>query len=301
MGLALVVGRVLITGSGGFAGRALCKALAESTWQVTPLTRQQCDLTRDDIMPFCAGQVAIIHLAGRAHRGGSKQTFERENLFATQRLVEAAKQAGVKRFIFASSIGVLGGATTHKAFSEVDTPNPHTPYAESKWQAEQWLQQQANDGFSVVTLRLPLMVGASPKGNLSQLQNIIRRGWPLPLGSIHNRRDLLSLGNFCEAVARLLAQENPAPHQLFLLADGTPVSTPHLVQTMAHAMGKPAFLLPCPVWLLALVGKLAGKQRMVQSLTASLEIDSSAIRMALNWQPRQTTEAAIQKAFGGSA
>ena len=218
--------------------------------------------------------------------------YRATNTEATLNLARQASQAGVKRFVFISTIKVNGeGRDT--AYRETDVPVPEDAYAISKWEAEQGLQQIAREtGLEVVILRPPLVYGPGVKANFLRLMKTIQRGWPLPLGAIRNRRSLLYLGNFVDAI-RLCVEHPAAAGQTFLLDDGQAVSTPELIRAVARAMGRPARLLAVPVGVLAFMGALLGKRAAVARLTGSLHVDSSAIRSRLGWTPPYSMEAGL--------
>jgi UDP-glucose 4-epimerase len=239
-----------------------------------------------------AGCDVIVHLAARVHVMDDKASdplaeFREVNTEGTLNLARQAAQAGVKRFVFTSTIKV-NGEGRDAAYRETDTPAPADPYAISKWEAEQGLHSIAQEtGLEVVILRPPLVYGPGVKANFLRLMRTVARGWPLPLGAIRNRRSLLYLGNFVDAI-RLCVEHAGAAGQTFLLDDGEPVSTPDLIRALAHAMGRPARLLAVPVGVLELAGALLGKRAAVARLTGSLYVDSSAIRSRLGWSPPYT-------------
>ncbi len=195
----------------------------------------------------------------------------------------------MKRFIFISTIKVNGeGRDT--AYRETDVPAPEDAYAISKWEAEQGLQRIAREtGLEVVILRPPLVYGPGVKANFLRLMRTVEKGWPLPLGAVRNRRSLLYLGNFVDAI-RACVEHPAAAGQTFLLDDGEPVSTPELIRALARAMDRPARLLAVPVAALEFAGALLGKRAAVARLTGSLYVDSSAIRSRLGWTPPHTMQ-----------
>lgn len=248
------------------------------------------DLAEQKNYSMLDGVHVVVHLAGRAHilkdvAADPLAEFRRANVYATARLAKAAADYGVRRFIFISSIGVNGNTSYHQAFVESSPPAPHNPYATSKWEGEQALYRVAQDtGLEVVVLRPPLVYGPGAKGNFHRLMQLVRRGWPLPLGAIRNRRSLLYLGNLVNAI-RLCVEHPAAAGQTFLLDDGEAVSTPQLIRSLAFAMGRRARLVAVPVSALRLAGALFGQHTAVAQLTDSLVIDSSAIRARLGWVP----------------
>ncbi|HBU29985.1 MAG: NAD-dependent dehydratase [Thiobacillus sp. GWE1_62_9] len=299
--------RVLVTGANGFVGRVLCEDLeANAHVMVRALRRGTCragevavgeiDVTTD-WRPALAGCDAVVHLAARVHvmnetAQNTLTLYRTTNTDATLNLARQAAQAGVKRFVFVSTIKV-NGEGRDDPYRETDAPTPEDAYAISKWEAEQGLQQIAREtGLEVVVLRPPLVYGPGVKANFQRLLDTVARGWPLPLGAIRNRRSLLYLGNFVDAI-RLCVEHPAAAGQTFLIDDGQPVSTPELIRAVAHAMGRPARLLAVPVGVLEFAGALLGKRAAIARLTGSLWLDSSLIRMRLGWTPPYSMEAGL--------
>ncbi len=299
--------KVLVTGATGFVGSALCGQLRAVGHTVIAAVRRSPRLPDEvaigEMSSFVnwrsvlAGCDTVIHLAARVHiMNDTAQDplvlYRATNTEATLNLARQATQAGVKRFVFISTIKVNGeGRDT--AYRETDVPAPEDAYAISKWEAEQGLQQIAREtGLEVVILRPPLVYGPGVKANFLRLMKTIQRGWPLPLGAIRNRRSLLYLGNFADAI-RVCVEHPAAAGQIFLLDDGQAVSTPELIRAVARAMGRPVRLLPVPVGVLAFMGALLGKRAAVARLTGSLHVDGSAIRTRLGWTPPYSMEAGL--------
>jgi UDP-glucose 4-epimerase len=296
--------RVLVTGATGFVGRALCEHLTASGLHVIPAVRREAGLADEVVVGdlgsstgwhmALTGCDAVVHLAARVHvmddtAQDPLALYRETNTDATLNLARQAAAVGVKRLVYISSVKV-NGEGGDAPYRETDTPAPEDAYAMSKWQAEQGLGQIAQEtGLEVVILRPPLVYGPGVKANFVQLMRMVERGWPLPLGAIHNRRSLLYLGNFVDAI-RLCIEHPAAAGQTFLLDDGQAVSTPELIRALAHAMGRPARLLPVPVKVLELAGVLLGKRAAVARLVGSLYVDSSAIRSRLGWTPPNTLQ-----------
>lgn len=296
--------KALITGATGFVGHALCIDLASHGHRVKPAVRRKTGIEDEAIVgdingttdwaAALAGCDAVVHLAARVHvMSDTSQNplalYRATNTDATLNLARQAAQAGVRRFVFISTIKV-NGEGRDAPYRETDAVAPEDAYAISKWEAEQGLRQIAADtGLEVVTLRPPLVYGPGVKANFQRLIRVVEKGWPLPLGAIRNRRSLLYLGNFVDAI-RLCVEHPAAAGQTFLLDDGEPVSTPELVRAVARAMGRPARLLAVPVWMLEASGTLLGKRAAVARLTGSLFVDGSAIRSRLGWRPPFTLE-----------
>jgi nucleoside-diphosphate-sugar epimerase len=246
-----------------------------------------------------SGIDAVVHLAGRAHvlnddANESKRLYWQANVEVLEGLAQAAVSAGVRRFVFASSIKVNGEETHGAPFKADQRPAPEDAYGESKLAAEQRLTEISGRYMEWVVLRPPLMYGPGVRGNMARLFDIADRGWPVPFGSIRNARDLLYVGSFADLIVRSVSAP-AAANRVFLARDGEPLSTPDLVRAIAHALGKRPLLLPCPVSLLELAGRLAGRASEVRRLTGDLEIDDSETRRLLEWAPRATPDDAMKQ------
>lgn len=310
--------KILVTGAAGFVGRALCDHLIRHNHVVLPAVRSVSELPGEMIVGNIDGLTnwtavlancdAVVHLAARVHVMDDTELnplslYRTTNTAGTLGIARQAAQAGVKRFVFISTIKVNGeGHDT--PYRETDMAAPEDAYAISKWEAEQGLRQIAADtGLEVVILRPPLVYGPGVKANFMRLIQIIKRGCPLPLGAIRNQRSLLYLGNFVDAI-RLCVEHPAAVGQTFLLDDGEPVSTPELIRAVARALGRPARLRALPVWMLEAAGTLLGKRAAVARLTGSLFVDSSVIRSRLGWVPPFTLEqglAATAETYRGAS
>jgi UDP-glucose 4-epimerase len=297
----------MVSGANGFVGRALCSHLDSYRHSVVPAVRRTAGLAGEvvigdidcmtDWTAALDGCDAVVHLAARVHvmhdtTQDPLALYRATNTEATLNLARQSAQAGVKRFIFISTIKV-NGEGRDAPYRETDTPAPEDAYAISKWEAEQGLVRIAQEtGLEVVILRPPLVYGPGVKANFVRLMQGIQKGWPLPLGAIRNKRSLLYLGNFVDAI-RVCVEHPAAAGQTFLLDDGQPVSTPELIHAVARAMDRPARLISVPVGMLQLVGALLGKRTAVSRLTGSLWVDSSLIRTRLDWMPPYSMEAGL--------
>jgi nucleoside-diphosphate-sugar epimerase len=300
---------LLVTGAEGFVGSRLCHVAAAQGFSVAAAIRGSCSTVFDgrirvvpvgdialdvDWMPALRGIDVVIHLAGRAHlrngpSGMSLREFRRVNVDGTRRLAEAAARAGGERVVYVSSIKVNGEATEERPFTEADPPVPQDPYAVSKWEAEVLLRDLSErTGMGVVMVRPPLVYGPGVKGNLLTLMRHIDKGVPLPLGNIDNSRSLIALDNLVDALI-LVSSVSAAVGETYLVSDERTVSTGELGRCIAHAMGKKVRLIGIPRSLArALTGLFPPSMPLVQRLTGSLVVDSSKIRRALGWAPRQT-------------
>jgi len=305
--------KILITGAAGFVGRTLWSHLTDLGHTVLPIVRKECghrdQVVFGDIGPasdwaeLLGGCDAVVHLAARVHvmkddAENPVALYRSLNTDATLNIARQAAEAGVKRFVFVSSVKVNGeGRGT--AYRETDIATPEDPYATSKWEAEQGLGQIATKtGLEVVILRPPLVYGPGVKANFLHLAHAVKRGWPLPLGAISNRRSLLYLGNLVDAI-RLCTEHPEASGQTFLLDDGEPVSTPELITRLADAMGRKPHLFKVPVPILEMAGRLLGRRAAVARLTGSLFVDSSAIRSRLGWLPPYSMQTGLRQTLAG--
>jgi nucleoside-diphosphate-sugar epimerase len=309
---------MLVTGATGFVGQALIPELVANGCQIRALVRKVStglpveveqvgvDLgeIEDDgtIKDAFAGVDVVVHAAARAHMmqdlsADPLAEFRKLNRDATLALAGLASDARVKRFVFLSSIGVNGNNNT-KPFSENDTPNPQEPYAISKYEAEQGLLALAKKtGMEVVLIRPPLVYGPNAPGNFGSLVNWLRRGVPLPLGAIHNKRSFVALDSLVSFIA-LCADRSQSPkavNQVFLISDGEDVSTTQLLLRVADALGKKPKLLPVPTGLMNFAARLIGKGDVANRLFGSLQVDSSKARDLLGWQPVITMAEQLHK------
>jgi nucleoside-diphosphate-sugar epimerase len=222
--------------------------------------------------------------------------YRRVNVEGTLNLARQAAQAGVRRFIFVSSIGV-NGSVSRKPFTELDKPNPSDFYAQSKWEAEQglWSVHQET-GLEIVIVRPPLVYGPSAPGNFGTLVKWVQRGIPLPLGAIDNDRTFVALDNLVDLIITCI--EHPAAaNQVFLAGDGQALSTTQLLRGVGSAMGKPARLVPVPAGILMFGARLLGKKDVAQRLLGSLPVDISKARNVLGWEPLLSVEEGLRRCF----
>ena len=309
--------RVLVTGGQGFIGRAIVGQLVElGRFEVLALTRQApaassvagaMYLLGGDLASQTEWQLAltnvhaIVHLAARVHvmqeaEADPLAVFRAVNVEGTLNLGRQAAAAGVKRFVFISSIKVNGEATLPgRPFKPDDIPAPQDPYDVSKMEAEHGLRQLSVDtGMEVVIIRPPLVYGPGVKANFAALMRVVRRGWPLPLGMVHNQRSLVALDNLVDFIVTCITHPQAA-NQTFLVSDGQDLSNTELVRGMAQAAGVPARLVPVPVWVLQTGASLLGKGDVVQRLCGNLQVDISKARSLLGWVPPASVEEGLRR------
>ena len=300
--------RVLVTGATGFVGKALCKKLLADGWPVVGTFRTGCSENKlpvgiekikiTSIGPSTNWQEAlngidtVIHLAARVHALGDTAAdaiteFRRVNVAGTKHLAQTAASMGVRRFIYMSSVKVNGEGNS-VTYTEKDRPMPADPYAISKYEAEQILQEIIKKtGLNVVVLRPPLVYGPHVKANFLQLLKVVDMGIPLPFANVRNQRSLIFLENLLDAIVTCIHHPKAA-RKTYLLSDGIDTSTPELIQKTASALGRPVRLFPFSLNLLRLLAKISGRSEAVNRLLNSLAIDSSRISTELDWTPRFT-------------
>lgn len=244
---------------------------------------------------------AIVHTSGRVHvmrddEHDPMKVFRIINTESTLNFARQAARAGVKRFIFLSTIKVLGESTTGRLpFTEAGNFNPLDPYAISKMEAEIGLMEIAEDtGMEVVIIRPPLVYGPGVKGNLVSMQRWIAKGVPLPFGAINNQRSLIAIENLVDFICCCLI-ELGAVNQVFLISDNGYISTTELIQNFARVQGKKPILIPVPVTLMKIAARLLGKRDVAERLFGSLAVDHTKARDILGWAPLVTMEEQLEK------
>lgn len=300
--------KIAITGANGFVGRATLSAAVRRGHQPVPIVRRPHGLSGEVVagdlsersVPLSAilGADAIIHLSARTHsmndrREDAGELYHRANVVATQRVVRSAKAAGIKRFVFMSSIKAVGEwSTAGEPLSPDTRPRPEDDYGRSKLAAEQVVRNECESAnIDWVIIRPPLVHGAGAKGNLHLLARLVRSGIPLPFGSVRNRRSIISVINLADAA--VLACVAPGTSRRVLhLADLT-VSTPDLIRAIGASLGRPASLFPFPASLMAAAAALVGRKGLADRLLGSLELDTAESIAALGWSFAISPECAL--------
>ncbi|AYH46847.1 NAD-dependent dehydratase [Dickeya fangzhongdai] len=293
--------KILVTGSRGFIGKRLvalageqgiacvlhCSERAEVS--DSPMIRANLTATTD-WTPALQGVDAVVHCAARVHQmqdGGDALALYREtNVAGTLRLAQQAAEAGVKRFVFLSSIKVNGETTQPgRPFQPDVAIPPADPYGVSKYEAEQALMRLAQEtGLEVVIIRPPLVYGPGVKANFRAMMNWTSKGVPLPLAAVHNQRSLVFVDNLADLI--LLSLRHPqAPGRVWLASDDHDVSTADLLADMAAALGVKNRCWPLPPWVLKSAAALLGKSAVAERLLGSLQVDIRETRQRLGWQP----------------
>lgn len=314
----LDVKKVLLTGGTGFVGAGLYKVLCQKDDIELTLagrrvlvgaTCKQYSVgeigAATDWRSCLAGQQVVIHAAAQAdgfiNQGAadwSKKCHE-VNVLGTAELARQAADAGVRRFIFLSSVKVNGEETTNgRLFSELDTPSPSTPYAVSKFEAEQMLAEIARgSGMELVLIRPSVVYGNGVRGTFGLLLRLIELGIPLPFNSIQNKRSMISLENLVDLICTCIDHPK-AGNEVFMASDGFDLSTSDLVRQLAAARGSRARLVSFPSVMIQYIGFVLGQQAVTRRVTSSLQLDITKARNLLGWTPPLTLEEGFKKGFG---
>jgi len=295
--------RVLLTGANGFVGRSLCAALGQSGYEVRAAVRSAAVAVPGAVRTVCVGDISgqtrwqhalegvdfVIHAAARAHQvNDSKHNsglYTSINTEGTACLARAAATAGVQRLVFLSTVKVNGEENDAHAYTATDEPHPQDVYGMSKWLAEQAVNEVcARTKLQAAIVRPPLVYGPGVRANFLRLMRWTDAQRPLPLGSVQNRRSLISIWNLCDLLINVLV--NPAAgNRTWMASDADDLSTPELVRRLAAAMRRRTHLLPVPVMLLRGLGWISGRSGEVSRLCGSLAVDVTETRSALGWSP----------------
>lgn len=299
---------IIVTGAGGFVGRALSAALSARGHTVTGLVRRDpgpVEVARTWVHPApdfegVAGAWpqdlradCLVHLAARVHvmrerAADPEAAFRATNVEGSLRVAEAAYRHGVRRLVYVSSIKALGETDGGTPLREADRPRPEDAYGRSKCEAELALRAfGARNGLDVVIVRPPLVYGPGVRANFLSLMRAIASGLPLPVEAVVARRSLVYVGNLAHALV-VCATDPGAVNGCFHVSDGEDLSVPALARAIGHHLGQPARLIPVPVPWLRAIGKIAHRGPQVDRLVGSLRVDISHLRTALGWQPRFT-------------
>jgi nucleoside-diphosphate-sugar epimerase len=296
--------KILITGGSGFIGSALVKKLSYESSDLVVSSRkklpdafnvQQVTVSeingQTDWSEALDGCDCVIHCAARVHVMNESARdplalFREVNTIGTLALARQAAKAGVKRFVFLSSIKVNAETTkVNSPCREEVEQTPTDPYGLSKYEAEQGLLEIAQEtAMEIVIIRSPLVYGPGVKGNFASMVKWIKKGAPLPLGAIDNRRSLIAIDNLVGFIIHCVACPEVA-NEVFLISDGEDVSTTELLKKVASAYGVKSCLLPVPVKLMRLVLELWGKGALAERLFGNLQVDCSKSHDLLGWKP----------------
>ena len=303
---------VLVTGASGFVGRHVAPELAREGWSVRRAVRSPEGIDDEvviesigpdtDWQAALEGVDAVVHLAARVHHKHEEhavQLYRNVNIAGTLHLARSAATAGVRQFIFVSTVLVHGRSNDGRApFSEEDILTPRGLYGMSKAAAEAGLRTLARDSdMKISVIRPPLVYGAGAKGNFALLTRAVNLGLPLPFGAIRNQRAFLAVQNLSSFILRRLAHPDPTSNfEIFLVADREQVSTPEFIERLAKAAGKSSRLFGMPPDLLCTLLSVMGRQDTHDSLIGSLELNL-AKAIATGWQPQVSLDEGLRLAL----
>ncbi len=298
-------GTVLVTGASGFVGRHVCKALIDDGFSVraiirnpakTELIPSKCDVRimeqeldgNTDWAELLDGVDYVVHLAAQVHRlkGDEVIGYRTANVDGTRRLAVSSAEAGVKRFVFLSSIKASGETTSDQPFGNCSESHPEDAYGHSKLDAEKTLAEIcATVGhMQWCALRPPLVYGPGVKANFLRLLTLVDKGVPIPMGSITNLRSFVGVRNLTDAV--MCCVKHPAAvNKAYVVCDGQDLSTAELIRRIGVLEQRSARLIPVPVSLLKLMGMICGRSKEVDRLVGTLAINMHEIKNELGWTP----------------
>lgn len=311
---------LLLTGASGYIGNAILRRLQQdANFLPIAAVRNENSPIANKAKKVVVGEISsntdwsaaladtdvVVHAAGRAHvlkrePVASATEFQRVNAEGSLNLARQAVKYGVRRFVFISSIGVVG-ASSERPLNEQQEPHPDNPYALSKLEAEQGLREiSMQSDMEVVIIRPPLVYGAGAPGNFARLKRLLSCGLPLPLAAVDNLRSFVALENLVDFVVTCL-RHPAAANQAFHVSDGVDLSTPEFLRLMSTAMGCHERLFWFPVGILKLLAGLLGKRREIESLCDSLQVDISKAHLLLDWEPLFEPSAAMRAALQDNA
>lgn len=305
---------IFLTGATGFVGGAVMRRLTADGFAVTAAIRYGSRRVQEaaNTVNFASlegeawgehllGIDAVVHCAARVHVMNDAEidpltAFRKVNVDGTLNLARQAAEAGVRRFVFISSIKVNGeGTTPNRPYTADDTPDPSDPYGVSKMEAELGLRELAtHTAMDVVVIRPVLVYGPGVKANFLNMMRWLDKGVPLPFGAIYNGRSLVALDNLVDLIVTSIFHPQAA-NQTFLVSDGEDLSTTQLLRRMGKSLGRPARLLPVPSWMLTISANMLGKRSLSQRLCGSLEVDIGKTRSLLQWTPPVSLDDALDK------
>ena len=319
--------KVLLTGATGFIGRALVDCLLNDGVSVQALVRSYTTKLPAEVVQYECGDFSnlekgadsecktildealvdvdvVVHLAARVHVMNDRaedplSLFRQLNRDATLGLAKRSAEKGVERFVYLSSIKVNGELSpVGKPFRGDDTTGPTDPYGLSKYEAENALLELAGvTKMGVVIIRPPLVYGPGVKANFASIVKIVKKGFPIPLALIRNKRSLVALENLVDFIALCadLDKSPKAANQIFLISDDEDVSTPELIRKIAYAYGLTPRLFPFPVSWMRFIARLLGKEDVAARLFGSLQVDISKAKSLLGWKPVVSMDEQLKK------
>jgi len=291
---------ILVTGADGFVGQKLTRVLS-GEFNVKAIVRDR-KFSASSLKPSVVGDITeivdwgphlknintVIHLAGIAHnRASDSDHIKKVNVTASIHLAMKAAESNVKRFIFISSISVLGDKT-QKPFNEVSSLSPQSYVAECKCQVEKALLEiSKSSDMEVVIIRPALVYGENAPGNIKKLTQMINKFPILPFALCNNKRSFISLSNLVDFIS-VCIKHPKAANEVFCISDGVDVSIQEFTDGIASGLNKTLIQLPVPMFIFKIIGKLTGKMKLVDQLIGDLQVDSNKAKSLLGWKPPVT-------------
>ena len=305
--------KIFVTGASGFVGSEICKTLSVLKYSVCGAVRNKDIISQSpnvkyvsvgdlnlnsDLKNLLAGYDCVIHCAGMTqfNKKLKNKFYEETNVEVTKKLAEQCTIAGVKKFIFLSSISVLGKNTNNgKPFKYSDKPNPIGNYAQSKFYAEKKLLEiNAKNSLEVIILRPPVIYGPKPKGNLNRIIKILKLNLPLPLGLVKNKKSFINIDNLISILICCIKHPN-LKGKVLLVSDGDDVSLLDFFRFIKEAAGKRLLLFSFPIFLLKFFFYIFGHIDTINKLLSNLKVDINYTRDILNWKPPTSVKDGIRK------
>lgn len=288
---------VAVSGAGGFIGQVLCAELVSRGCSVKPISRTL--LASSELAASLVSVDSFVHLAARAHvlqeqAADAAGEFYRSNVGLTQLAAVAAARAGVRRFVFVSSAGVLGLSSPAGGFLEDSPPRPHDAYTLSKLQAEQWLQAQRPQNLELAIVRPPLVFGPGARGNLMRLMRLALRGWPLPIGGLIEPRSVIGVRNLVDLLCLLATTSQPVQAPPMLVADRELTSVSQMYAAAAQHAGHRPWLAPVPAAIIRSVLRATGRTADIPRLMAPFVLVPQLARKMFAWTPPFPLDMEIQ-------
>ena len=309
---------LLITGATGFVGRELVKSLLlTKKFNIKITKRSDKVYFNEDVAEFNFGNLEnfidkknilkdidiIIHLAGRAHQVRNKKKdyfdkYKKANQYSISNLANLASMAGVKKFIFLSTLKVNGENNSIKhPFVESNLANPHDYYSKSKFEGElSLIKSCVNSNMKYVIIRAPLIYGPDLKGNLKMLETLLNKNIPMPFGLINNQRSLLFIENLISFI-KICIESDSSDNHTFLISDDQDLSIFELIKIMKSILKSKSIIIPMPQIILKVFFNLLNKKSLNNKLLESLTLDCSKAKKILSWKPNSDIKNNLHKTF----
>jgi nucleoside-diphosphate-sugar epimerase len=286
--------KVIISGGSGFVGSNIIKDLRKKEVTIINISRQ---VTADDVITweqFFKGTShtdadSFIHLAGKAHdtrNSSDADEYFEVNTELTKQFFDVFLKSRASVFIYMSTVKAASD-TIQGILTEGITPNPKTPYGQSKLKAEEYiLNKVLPENKRVFVLRPCMVHGPGNKGNLNLLYNFVNKSIPYPFAAFENERSFLSIDNLSFVIRKLISDQSILSG-IYNIADDEPLSTNKVIEMIAISSGlKPKLWKIDPVLIkkIALIGDklhLPLNTERLKKLTESYVVSNEKIKKAL--------------------